>query len=319
MSPASRQARSRSAGRCGWRGCGRGSRRPGRGGDDLVEGRLGVEHHRPQLAASVSMPSPRTGPDRPACLVASSRGRASRRAACRVDGQHRDLLAAAAIPPRSPRTSSSCRPRPSPRRCRRACRRGSRRRSPSDRPPPRAARRSSPSSGSKRNGSVVTGARRGLGRRASCRAGCGSRAVLGDRGAAAARCAVLQARRPVELGRSASSAEKRWGRGRSCRRGRRHADLVGKLALERRRLVDRHLLGQRDDRHAGALVVGDVARPAPGPGGSARPARCWRTCGASPGSRRRARSPARRRSRGRTCGPSSPCGRAAPAPRSSRS
>ena len=39
----------------------------------------------------------------------------------------------------------------------------------------------------------------------------------------------------------------------------RHPHLVAELALERGSLVHRHLLGQRHDRHAGCLMLGDEA------------------------------------------------------------
>ena len=99
-------------------------------GDQLVEGRLGVEHHRPQLALHLDALLARTAPGRPAaprCRAPS--GRASRRAAS--PGRSSARRPSAPAPPsrsRSPPRSSSCRPRPSRRRCRSPCPRGSRRR-----------------------------------------------------------------------------------------------------------------------------------------------------------------------------------------------
>ena len=87
-------------------------------------------------------------------------------------------------------------------------------------------------------------------------------------------------------------------------------DRVAQPPLELDRLVDRHLLRQRDR---------DIARSAPGPrasrrpsppgGGSARRARSRRTCAASSASRCRGRRRARRRRRGHRRGCAGPSAR----------
>ena len=104
--------------------------------DDLVEGLLRVEHHRPELAAvGLDARRRRTAPGRPGARRCRARAaRASRRAAS--PGRSSAPRPACRAPPsrrRSPPRSSSCRRRPSRRRRRSACPRAGRRPRPSGR------------------------------------------------------------------------------------------------------------------------------------------------------------------------------------------
>ena len=232
-------------------------------GDQLVEGRLRVEHHRPELALHLDALLPRTAPGRPASpRCRAPRGRASRRAAS--PGRSSARRPSARAPPsrsRSPPRSSSCRRRRSRRRCRCPCPRGSRRRPASAQLPGQACgRASTPSSGSKRKGRVLTGASTRRRRRASWARWRAGAAVLGDGGARRRPTPSPSSSRASSASRSASSLEKR------SRVEAVHvdavdgdADLVAQVVLQRRGLVDRHLLGQGDDRRAGVLLVGDQA------------------------------------------------------------
>ena len=163
---------------------------------------------------------------------------------------------------------------------------------------------STPSSGSKTKGRVRTGASTSSASRASC-----------SRWAAARRVSLRAARQAARRVPLPFDADRLQALGLVLREALgvervhvdavdRHAHVLGQRALERRGLVDRHLLGQRDDRDAGLAVVDEeglerlglgLDRPDAGDVGE-RPR-------ASGGRRRRARSPARRRSRGRTCAP----------------
>ena len=164
---------------------------------------------------------------------------------------------------------------------------------------------SGPRSGSKRKGRVLTGASTRRRRRASWARWERARPCSESAARAAARDRALlalgQRREPLGLG----FGEALGVEAVEVDAVDRDADLVAQVLLQRRRLVDRHLLRQGDDRGAGVLVVGDEAVEASGPGsGSGRPGRCWRRCAASAGSRPRGRWRARRRSPGRTCAPS---------------
>ena len=231
-------------------------------GDQLVEGRLGVEHHRPQLALR-SRPPARSnsfGSTRLASLPSSFRPSesASRFAGSIVSTQ--TLSPRAAIPvaiaaevvvlPTPPEPAQMQMSLPS---------RISldRRHQPSLFASRRAA--STPSSGSKRKGRVLTGASTRRRRRASWARWERARLCSETAARAAARSgAVLAA---GELGELLGLLV-----GEALRVEAVHvdavdgdADLVAQVVLERRRLVDRHLLGQGDDRGAGVLLVGDQA------------------------------------------------------------
>ena len=97
-------------------------------GDQLVEGLLRVEHHRPQLALDLDpllLEQLRVDAPAPRCRAPSAR--ASRRAAS--PGRSSARRPSVPAPPsrsRSPPRWSSCRPRRSRRRCRSACPRGPR-------------------------------------------------------------------------------------------------------------------------------------------------------------------------------------------------
>ena len=91
--------------------------------DQLVEGALGVEHHRPQLALHLdACPTPGRRRSLPSSSQAQRVGEALRG----VDREHRDLRARGGHAERDRRRRwSSCRRRPSRRRCRPPCPRAS--------------------------------------------------------------------------------------------------------------------------------------------------------------------------------------------------
>ena len=255
---------------------------------------------------SVSMPAARRGPGRPGAPRCRARqpervGEPLRR----VDRQHGDLLARARPSrPRSRRRSSSCRRRPSRRRCRPSFPRGSRRLVATLRPRAASARSpSGPSSGSKMKGSSSPGAPTSSRRRSSCsrwiaRAPCSLSAAR-----AAARAAPLAARRRQRREPLGLVVAEALGVDAV------HVDAVDRRTptfsvssrSSRRRLVDRHLLGQGDDRDAGVAVVGEVRVERLGLGVDRADARdVGERARGLAGSRSRDRSPESRRSRGRT-------------------
>ena len=249
--------------------------------DQLVEGRLGVEHHRPELAAASRRPARSNSAGSTGARLVAELRQAERvgEPLRRVDREHRDLLARA--PPsrrRSPPRWSSCRRRPSRRRCRPACPRGARRRRPS-------ADSSSASRCDLRR------------RRARARRGTAASRPGADDGSSQAReLLALGARRAV-LGerRPARGARRRRRRRSRARSSSRSASCVAEaLRVEAVHVdaVDRDAdLARRASRSSAAVsltgissgsatiatpvcvVVGDEARRAPPPGAWIGPTR----------------------------------------------
>ncbi len=216
--------------------------------DDLVEGPLRVEHHRPELALDVRLHEP---------LLVAQLGQPERvgEPLRGVDRQHGDLLAARGHAEGD-------------RRGRGRLADAARARADADllalEPVADHSRRSSsadsrssasrPSSGSKMRGSVATGAPAARRRRRSCARSARARRVLGERG---------RERRPGDSAPAVRGLEAphllRLEAGRMERvhddRVDRHVELAAQRALELDRLVHRHLLGQGDRQDAGLAWV----------------------------------------------------------------
>ena len=141
-----------------------------------------------------------------------------------------------------------------------------------------AARRSSAGDVEARledEGQGLDGRAHGLRRAASSCSRCGrARRYCGERRADRGRGGALGDLAARRSSFAASSRRSARVHARSCRRGRpRRRPRRSSCLLERGRLVDRHLLGQGDDRDAGRLVVGDEAVELAGPGSGSGPTR----------------------------------------------
>ena len=284
-------------------------------GDQAVERRLRVEHHRPQLAAHLdAVARQHARRRRAAARCRAPPGRASRPAA--APGRSSPPRRAGRPPPGpapAPPTPSSCRPRRSPPRCRSAC--------------PPAARRCRAHSSCASSSSAS--------RSMSGPPGCSGRCAGACPVSFLSRASCARWRSARRWPRSARATAGCAGVRRQQRRLARAEAIgiqrVGDDALQRQahallqrraqraRLRHRQLLRARDRDHRDLLGVGQhrvddlaLARDRPGAGRRRERARRARA------PRRRARSRARRRRRGRrrrrrACG-----GRAARAPRACR-
>ena len=242
--------------------------------DELVERALGVEHHRPQLAAHLdAVAGEAVGVDEArlvAELVEAERVGQPLGGVDRDDGDA--LRPPRRAPSRAPPRSSSCPRRPSPRRSRRACPR-SRARSQRALQRPRERRRARRASSSSRRSTKRqrrdrrappggAGARAGRAARGRARA---ARARGAHPGRDGARGLERRAVGGVEaVGQQAVGDDERRPRGRAS---------SGSASSQRERLVDRHLLGAGDGDDAGLRGVGEHRVDHPALAGDAAHAR----------------------------------------------